>query len=447
MSNFKGFLKESVNMLTEALNSKPYEVEMVKKGASDLLFNFETEKGTEYQVRFRNAPKLGKTVRRVTIRQKQGNTYKDVLKTVDEPLRVLSTVIHALELFGKTPMGKQTGGIAIDFSKKAMGRGGKLFEKIVKRNKVVKKHFTLVDTPLATDQGLVTSWMVAKGQEANDVFNGEDTAGLLGDAPDTPPTHEGAFDATDAMNKADDIMASLITDVAGYIKFNYNVSSQWSRDSSGNWFRSGDIEGYNFNITLESEGDFMWGVKLEGAKFGRISVSSIRQLEVINLWRYFKQIKPEWVSDVEVMNDNVKIDLGMSTLTATDNLTRKTATVDISSPRSVIASDDAIEEIKSWEDPNDHLSSDSGNDVNYQELADAIKEEFFEAALSDSYTVNVEGDSIRVNDLDDDDLYWIITFDGHTFSLDGEERQGYSVDDIVDEIIDDAEEDEDAITA
>ncbi|QJT71370.1 hypothetical protein GR28A_00082 [Vibrio phage vB_VcorM_GR28A] len=189
MGSFKHLHEADNSLITEALNTAPYELQMVKKG-TDVQFLF---KDDEFQVRFRNAPKLGSNVRRVTIRQKQGNTYKDVLKGLgSDTNKVLSTVIAAVEAYAKTPMGKSTDGLVVDFSKKAIGRGAKLIQAVLKRNKTIKKYFTAVDAAVATDAAMVSHWLVGKGKDATEVFNGSDVVGLIGDGEisDTPPTPE-----------------------------------------------------------------------------------------------------------------------------------------------------------------------------------------------------------------------------------------------------------------
>ncbi len=189
MTTFKKMLHESMSedqiLLSESFNSKPYEVTMTKKGANDILFGFETEQGTEYQVRFRKSTGYGAGVRRVTVRQKQGSTFKDVVKKFDDPMRVMSTLIHSVEMFSKTPMGKETVGMVLDMSKKAAPRASKIFQKALKRNKAFRKFFTLVDTVAVSDEGQQTAWAVAKGKKPEDVFTGSEADGMLGDSTET----------------------------------------------------------------------------------------------------------------------------------------------------------------------------------------------------------------------------------------------------------------------
>lgn len=186
MTSFKKILQEGMSeeqqLLSESFNTKPYDVTMTKKGANDILFGFETDQGTEYQVRFRKAVSFGSNVRRVTVRQKQGSTFKDVVKKFDDPMRVMSTLIHSVELFAKTPMGRDSDGLVLDMSKKAAPRASKIFKKALLRNKVFKKFFKLVDTIAVSDESQQTAWAVAKGKKPEDVFTGSDADGMLGDS-------------------------------------------------------------------------------------------------------------------------------------------------------------------------------------------------------------------------------------------------------------------------
>lgn len=203
MGSFKHLHEADSGLITEALNTAPYELQMVKKG-TDVQFLF---KDDEFQVRFRNAPKLGSNVRRVTIRQKQGSTYKDVLKGLgSDTNKVLSTVIAAVEAYAKTPMGKSTDGLVVDFSKKAIGRGAKLIQAVLKRNKTIKRFFTAVDAAVATDAAVVSHWLVGKGKDAAEVFNGKDVVGLIGGSE--TPVSDPVSDPEKELKKAMDFLGA-----------------------------------------------------------------------------------------------------------------------------------------------------------------------------------------------------------------------------------------------
>ncbi|AXC34465.1 hypothetical protein [Vibrio phage YC] len=260
-------LSESDALLTEAFNSKPYEITMTKKGASDILFGFETDEGTEYQIRFRNFPKLGKNIRRVTVRQKQGSTFKDVVKKFDDGMRVMATMIAAVEMFVTTPMGKATDGFALDMSKKAAPRASKIFAKALKRNKVFKKYFEVVDTIAGSDEAVTTAWAVAKGKTASDVFSGPDAEGLL---PDTSDTGNGEVDVDDlgkgdngpkTMIEVQDIVIDYLQNVQGInirkVQTGTNLMT-YNMDMGSNVVMSLEYtrttSGYKFTVLFRKEG-------------------------------------------------------------------------------------------------------------------------------------------------------------------------------------------------
>ncbi|QZI90495.1 hypothetical protein MYOV003v1_p0171 [Vibrio phage 207E48.1] len=177
-------------------------------------------------------------------------------------------------------------------------------------------------------------------------------------------------DSSDAQNAVDGVMEGLINRVSEYVDINFGTKTAWSRDASGNMFKSGEIDGYSFNITIEQEGDFMWTVGLSGSKFGRSKLGSTQNFEALNIWKWFKQIKPEWADDVETMNDEVKISLGLSTLTATHS-NGETIQVEIGTPELVASSSDAIKAMKAWEFEEE---SDDDEDEDWAEVVQARKD-------------------------------------------------------------------------
>lgn len=168
-------------MLTEAFNTPPYEVEMFKKGASDVYFVFEDGDDT-FRIQFYSSNGLGKNVRRVYIGTKQGGNYKDVIKKFDNPAKIIATLIDATEKFLETPIGKGIDGFAFDLSQKASPRGVKILPKVLKRSKVIRKRLILVDVDIEVDKGRSVVWAVKKGKKPSEVFNGKKVDGLM---PDT----------------------------------------------------------------------------------------------------------------------------------------------------------------------------------------------------------------------------------------------------------------------
>ncbi|CAM0010847.1 hypothetical protein VPHK397_0040 [Vibrio phage K397] len=180
MALFKQLVESDDQLLTEAFNSKPYETTMTKKGAGDVFFTFEDEDGKEFRVQFYTSGGLGKSVRRVYVGEKQGNVYKDAIKTFKNPMRVIATMIKSTEDYLQTPLGKSIQGLAVDLSAKAAPKGRRLIQKIMKRSVVIKKHLDVLDSDLTVDPGRGVVWTVRKGVDPANVFDGKKVAGLLG---------------------------------------------------------------------------------------------------------------------------------------------------------------------------------------------------------------------------------------------------------------------------
>lgn len=199
----KSFIVESDQLLTEAFNSKPYDVTMTKKGAGDVFFTFEDEDGTEYRIQFYTSGGLGQNVRRVYVGEKVGNIYKDAIKGFKNPLRVIATMIDSVEKYLMTPLGKTIQGLAVDLSKKATPKGLPLIKKIMKRSQVIKKHLDLLDSDLTVDAGRGVVWTVRKGVNPADAYDGKKVHGMLGD---TVPAPEKAPSAADFQKEVGDIL-------------------------------------------------------------------------------------------------------------------------------------------------------------------------------------------------------------------------------------------------
>ncbi|CAL9958948.1 hypothetical protein VPHD528_0040 [Vibrio phage D528] len=180
MALFKQLVESDDQLLTEAFNSKPYETTMTKKGAGDVFFTFEDEDGKEFRVQFYTSGGLGKSVRRVYVGEKQGNVYKDAIKTFKNPMRVIATMIKSTEDYLQTPLGKSIQGLAVDLSAKAAPKGRRLIQKIMKRSVVIKKHLDVLDSDLTVDPGRGVVWTVRKGVDPATVFDGKKVAGMLG---------------------------------------------------------------------------------------------------------------------------------------------------------------------------------------------------------------------------------------------------------------------------
>ncbi|AUG88044.1 hypothetical protein HOS53_gp116 [Klebsiella phage May] len=180
--NFLDFMKER-DQLDEAFNSAPYELTMGKKNAGDVFFTFIDEDDKEYRIQFYTPQGLGKNVRQVFIGQKRGSVYPDAIARFKNPMRVIASMIEATKQFMATPLGKTIDGYAVNFSKKALDRGMTLIPKII-RQSGLKQKLNVMDLTYAPvpDRGYV--WLVRKGKDPAQVFDGPKMQGITWDDPD-----------------------------------------------------------------------------------------------------------------------------------------------------------------------------------------------------------------------------------------------------------------------
>ncbi|AXC40439.1 hypothetical protein [Salmonella phage S115] len=180
--SFLQFMQER-NQLDEAFNSAPYELTMGKKNAGDVFFTFIDEDEKEYRIQFYTPQGLGKNVRQVFIGQKRGSTYPDMIARFKNPMRVIASMIEATKQFLVTPLGKTIDGFAVNFSKKALDRGMTLIPKII-RQSGLKQKLNVMDLTYAPvpDRGYV--WLVKKGKDPAQVFDGPKMQGITWDDPD-----------------------------------------------------------------------------------------------------------------------------------------------------------------------------------------------------------------------------------------------------------------------
>lgn len=180
--SFLQFMQEK-DQLDEAFNSAPYELTMGKKNAGDVFFTFIDEDEKEYRIQFYTPQGLGKNVRQVFIGQKRGSVYPDAIARFKNPMRVIASMIEATKQFLATPLGKTIDGYAVNFSKKALDRGMTLIPKII-RQSGLKQKLNVMDLTYAPvpDRGYV--WLVRKGKDPAQVFDGPKMQGITWDDPD-----------------------------------------------------------------------------------------------------------------------------------------------------------------------------------------------------------------------------------------------------------------------
>lgn len=209
--SFLQFMQER-DQLEEAFNSAPYELTMGKKNAGDVFFTFVDEDEKEYRIQFYTPQGLGKSVRQVFIGQKRGSVYPDAIARFKNPMRVIASMIEATKQFMATPLGKTIDGFAVNFSKKALDRGMTLIPKII-RQSGLKQKLNVMDLTYAPvpDRGYV--WLVRKGKDPAQVFDGPKMQGITWDDPDkvgdVPPERPNVPAGSDPSNPANELPDTL----------------------------------------------------------------------------------------------------------------------------------------------------------------------------------------------------------------------------------------------
>ena len=208
--NFLDFMKER-DQLDEAFNSAPYELTMGKKNAGDVFFTFIDEDDKEYRIQFYTPQGLGKNVRQVFIGQKRGSVYPDAIARFKNPMRVIASMIEATKQFMATPLGKTIDGYAVNFSKKALDRGMTLIPKII-RQSGLKQKLNVMDLTYAPvpDRGYV--WLVKKGKDPAQVFDGPKMQGITWDDPDKVGDVPDKVGDVPVQNNTPDVGASSSVD-------------------------------------------------------------------------------------------------------------------------------------------------------------------------------------------------------------------------------------------
>lgn len=183
MASFQDFLIKKDPQLQEAFNSAPYELTFGKKNAGDIFFTFVDEDEKEFRIQFYTPQGLGKNVRQVFIGQKRGSTYPDAIARFKNPMRVIASMIEATKQYLATPLGKTIDGFAINFSKKALERGVTLLPKII-RQSGLKQKLNVMDLTYTPVPDRAFVWVVRKGKDPAQVFDGPKMKGVTWDDPD-----------------------------------------------------------------------------------------------------------------------------------------------------------------------------------------------------------------------------------------------------------------------
>ena len=173
-----------MSSINESFDSPPYQTELVRKDGS---FNYEfmADSGETYRVQFYPSNGLGNNVRRVYLGHKKGSIFKDVMTKLEDPLRIVATMLAAFAEFQATPTGKSTDGFVIDATVKAFGPTIRLMKRLAARTPAIKSKFNILETNYTWDTSRSPIWVYRKGSNPQEVFNGKnvDTSALVGGKP------------------------------------------------------------------------------------------------------------------------------------------------------------------------------------------------------------------------------------------------------------------------
>ncbi|AVO22918.1 hypothetical protein HWB57_gp078 [Erwinia phage vB_EamM-Bue1] len=221
--SFSGFLteQEDQKLVTEAFNTAPYDLTFGKKSAGDIFFTFHDEDDKEFRIQFYTPAGLGKNVRQVFIGQKKGASYLDSNQVFKNPMKVVASMIEATKQFLETPIGKGIDGFAINFSKKVMDRGLKLLPKII-RQSGLKQKLNVMDLTFSPDDGRGYVWVIRKGKDPADVFNGPKMKGVTWDDPnkvgDVPVSSGVGVNTPEQSNELTESKWLALLNFVGYSK-------------------------------------------------------------------------------------------------------------------------------------------------------------------------------------------------------------------------------------
>lgn len=161
-------------LLTESLDSKPYEFNLTKPQPGRLSFVFEDESAVQYRVWIEfDSYKLstGKgVVKTIKIGQNVGGTkFKSLTQSPANILRVFATMGAIMRQFVETPSGKKTDGFVVVYPKKFGDKASRLTKLIIK--KTLKGKFLPVDVNYVPDEKSIFTFAMRKGKKAAEVFD------------------------------------------------------------------------------------------------------------------------------------------------------------------------------------------------------------------------------------------------------------------------------------
>lgn len=166
-----------LNFLKEAFDSEPYAWTSTWKPPATEWFVFEEDNGNKFRLDITSpsqagAGDMGKRVKVVRIGQNTGGTnYKAVITKFKDPRKVIATMIDIMSRYREEgKFGQKTDGFAFKFDTKAFGPYQTLVKKILAQK--LMKQYSVSDSNFSPDEKFSYVYMVRKGKQFKDVFNG-----------------------------------------------------------------------------------------------------------------------------------------------------------------------------------------------------------------------------------------------------------------------------------
>lgn len=278
--NFLDFMNGK-KQVDEAFNSAPYELTFGKKNAGDIFFTFVDEDEKEFRIQFYTPQGLGKNVRQVFIGQKKGSVYPDAISRFKNPMRVIASMIEATKQYLATPLGKTIDGFAVNFSKKALDRGMVLIPKII-RQSGLKQKLNVMDLTYAPvpDRGYV--WLVRKGKDPAQVFDGPKMQGITWDDPDKVgdvPVQNNDMKPDDIEKIKSDALFDLLTNKDKNFQRGKDMSVYYYPINDGHisiicLFGDGDLSDQTVVPTYKIKGKVNSGKYVQGDRYNNFESAS-----------------------------------------------------------------------------------------------------------------------------------------------------------------------------
>lgn len=184
--------------LNEAFNSEPYEATHNTSDPWRERYTFKEDENHNYRVEIAAANKLGlppfgaKTrVVRIGFNTNNSAVYKPIVTKFKDPKKVISTILGIINNYKTDGLkGSQVQGFAIMIDPKILGSYGKTFKRIARM--YLRQQFNVSESDYTPVEDNHFVWIVRKGKNFADVFNGSGITQDVGQAniESTPETKE-----------------------------------------------------------------------------------------------------------------------------------------------------------------------------------------------------------------------------------------------------------------